>query len=158
MWTFADSTVSRVASILLGLFIITFTLLFDESWSMYCCVWIGCLLLKKSVLMHYEPLNPTITSRKSSRRYSACPKSFTPAAPISVVTVRPSKKRASRIPTSSLLISEETPKNISSYNDESFMTGTTECTPVSEPQSLHIPDSIAAIWEPTIEPTSSKVW
>ena len=146
MWTDAEkTTATRVAAILVGLFIIMFTLLFDKSWSSYLCVWIGCLLLKKSFVPQDSP-------PRRRHRPSCCPKPFTPSAPIRVVSAHSSRPARNRIPASALLF----PKDVSSYNDESFMTGSTDCTPVSEP--LLIPDSIAAIWEPTVEPTSSRVW
>jgi len=166
----------------------------------YVCVWVASLLLKRSLypnngastdsLRVPVDLSRSQSSRSDSRwrrrqPSSSCPKPFTPTTPIRVVSVRPSVSSKSRkqtvqvssrqVPTSALLIpprpdTDDTPSDISSYNNESFITGSTECTswsPVSAdageesaPASnrpLQIPDSIAAIWEP-VEPISSKLW
>ena len=142
------------------------------SFSTVVYVWIGVLLLKRSVL--FSTQQPTVVVGKSTlatpkrlkRRTSSssCPKPYTPAAPIRVV--RESKRfgRKNFRPTAvkELLISES-PSDVSSYNNISIITNegsscSTAWSPVS-PQRPEVPDSIAAIWEPVDdEPTSSKLW
>ncbi len=157
----------------------------------YVCIWIGSLLVKRS--FHTTELgqavicsqtHPTSGIRESrwkrpSRQVSSsCPKPYTPTAPIRVIPVRNQKTVSSshrrrgagnKPGTVPSLPPADAESHISSCNNESFMTVSTECpswSPKNSEQrfdvssnrkSRNIPDSIAAIWEP-VEPTSSKLW
>ena len=170
----SEDTTTRVCSVLLGSLLVVLSfweMVCEQSSTMrmviaYMCVWIGSLLVKRSLHTSRQPPSQAPIMLRPLRRRQAssstCPKPITPTAPIRVVSVRGSKISPRRRVSGH---HQDTEPHISSYNNESFMTVSTECTsgsPKSEEvglsSPLQVPDSIAAIWEPVDEPTSSKLW